>query len=80
MSNLPSASKNESVLKDSLTGLFKKFGKIIHITFETDASSDERKALIIFQRCFYSCFLIDLVQALLTVALSTHNLNILPLK
>ncbi|VDM97032.1 unnamed protein product [Thelazia callipaeda] len=52
VSNLPT-SRTESSLKDGLIDLFKKFGKIVHITFEMESGpnfTEQRRALIIFQR------------------------------
>lgn len=48
-----SSSRSESSLKDFLTSLFKKFGKVIHIVFEMESGPnfvEQRRALVIFQR------------------------------
>ncbi|VBB29844.1 unnamed protein product, partial [Acanthocheilonema viteae] len=52
VSNLPS-SRTEGFLRDGLTNFFKKFGKVVHIMFETESGPnfvEQRRALIIFQR------------------------------
>uniref|UniRef100_A0A7I4K5N0 Msx2-interacting protein n=1 Tax=Brugia malayi TaxID=6279 RepID=A0A7I4K5N0_BRUMA len=52
VSNLPS-SRTEGFLRDGLTNFFKKFGKVVHIMFETESGPnfvEQRRALVIFQR------------------------------
>ncbi|MCP9261314.1 Msx2-interacting protein [Dirofilaria immitis] len=52
VSNLPS-SRTEGFLRDGLTNFFKKYGKVVHIMFETESGSnfvEQRRALVIFQR------------------------------
>lgn len=61
ISNL-SSSRNETSLKDSLMQSFRKYGKIIHITFDIEKSgnfNEYKRALIIFQRLSFILFFIQ---------------------
>ncbi|EJW80165.1 hypothetical protein WUBG_08926, partial [Wuchereria bancrofti] len=57
VSNLPS-SRTEGFLRDGLTNFLKKFGKVVHIMFEAESGPnfvEQRRALVIFQRCRQLC-------------------------